>query len=135
MAGTGVPAAKYVVVTSDKPLIILSAIALHTNVTDLDYQKYTPGNGSLPQFQPVDYANVAKLYRWDWNLSTFVPLPQSDWQNASVIDWNKNTVILTHGWNGSLQTAEYIRDFVQDFMVGRTADEREGIQYLGGGLV
>ena len=75
VAGTGVPLAHYVAVGSDRPVMILSAAGLHPNLTDLSgYQQYTAVTGGQPQFQTVDYANVAKLYQWDWDTPELRPL-------------------------------------------------------------
>ncbi len=130
--------AAYVAVTSDKPLTILSVVVLHPNFSDLaGYQEFPVVASVQPEFQEEDYSHVAKLFRWDWSQSDFVPLPEADWSNPSVIDWSKQTVILTHGWNGSLIDAErkskfseFIWSFAEDFMVGRTLAQDEQYNLL-----
>ncbi len=118
-----IPVAEYVAVTSDEPLTILSAFVLYPSSTNLaSYQRFPAIASVEPVFEAPDYDNVAKLYRWDWDQLCYVPLPETDWLNPNVIDWTHPTIILTHGWNSSLETATFISDFAKDFMAGREAD-------------
>ena len=109
--------AEYVAVGSDKPVIILSAVGLHPNLTDLlsaGYQQCPAAAGSQPDPTTTDYSQVAQLYKWDG--STFQFFQQSDWPS---LDWSKPTIILTHGWTGKIpegdsdRTADYIWTFAQ----------------------
>ncbi len=134
--------AEYVAVGSDKPVIILSAVGLHPNPTDLSesgYQQYPAITGSQPQPQVNDYTNVAQLYRWNWDSPnpSFVPMLDSQWP---TIDWSKPTIILTHGWNDSLDIStngldtsgnkQFIWTFAETFRGGRTLDQCKAFNIL-----
>ncbi len=112
--------AQFVAVTSSQSPTILSAVALHSNVSDwVDYTSYPSLASALPSFSSEDYQSVATLYRWDWDQKMFVALPESSWTNSDAIDWSHQTIILTHGWNSSY-TTDFIGNFADDFMVGRS---------------
>ncbi|MEX0938607.1 MAG: hypothetical protein WDZ59_12170 [Pirellulales bacterium] len=141
MAGSGTPVAQYVAVSSDQPVIILYADSVHQDSSALaGYQQYSPGVGVEPDVQPVDHHNAAQLYRWDYDASTFTELPQPEWLNQSLIDWNKKTIILTHGWDDSLHYStngitddggqHFIWKFAENFMDGRLPAELETFNLL-----
>ena len=97
--------AEYVAVGSDKPVIVLSAAGLHPNIADLSgsgYQQYTATTSSQPNPTNNNYANVAQLYQWNVNTKQFGPSPLSPSVWSTAVNWSNPTIILTHGWNGTL---------------------------------
>ena len=117
IAGTGVSLAQYVAVGSDKPVIILSAVGLHPNPSDLSgggYQQNPVASEPQPTDTTPDYSQVAKLYDWDGTGFDYVQPAQ--W--ATSINWSKKTIILTHGWNDSLciGTDGVTPDFNQEYI-------------------
>jgi len=117
IGSSGLASANSVAVVNCAPLNIASAIGRYPSVNNLDaYEPLSAGSRELPDLQQAIYTDVAKLFKWDFETERYD-------EQFTPIDWTKQTIILTHGWNDNLNLGagdEYVNEFARDFKLGRS---------------
>lgn len=87
----------------------LSVPSTPRNATVLSSQKNPISQGAVGTLNPTPYDAVARVYRWN----------QGQWVNIvnqPVESWDRQTVILTHGWNDTLFNSDsFITQFAKIF--------------------
>ncbi|MFO7902363.1 MAG: Ig-like domain-containing protein [Pirellulaceae bacterium] len=134
----GLDRAEEIVATSSEPLSILFAGGRYfapSYLKDYEWLKSGAHDGYVPS--PADYYGVAQVYRWDYASDRYRSLSTG---NLNDIEWQKKTIILTHGWNSSLYApkegqdsskyADFMNLFASDFEVGRSTDELDNYNIL-----
>ena len=130
LAGLGLPYASHIVVQSTASFVVQSTNTLHASPIDFLQPVLAPTTiAALPVVGQFQYENVAKVYRWNWDTQKYVLLDGTSGNKLTDIYWEKETIVLTHGWDDKLNddavtsqnSDEYMIAFAVNFSIGRTA--------------
>src|ERR1043165_7037282 len=95
-------------ISSDPSVAVQVTLSIPANNTPVQ-------SASLPTFAPTAFDDIAKIYKYTFNVST----GQGTWTldtSLTDIDWTtRKTVILTHGWDSSFQGSTFINDFAWSY--------------------
>jgi len=89
------------------------------------YQQVPAQSTPIPTLAVDSLDDVAKVYQWSWSNRRFELISDAA---LSQVEWNKQSIFLTHGWNDRLDlndSSDFMVMFAQDFERGRTEKQRE----------